>query len=103
LTADVTKGFEDGPFYSSKPRVSVGTEWRGISWLPIRMGIVMGGRIGVGTSFGFGIRPGGFVLDIGMMNRGFISPKNSKGFILGVELGIDLQRKESDVLKVSDF
>ena len=103
LTADLTKGFTDGPFFSSKPRISIGTEWRGISWLPLRMGVVMGGRIGLGTSVGFGFRPGGFVLDVGVMNRGFVTFNNSKGLILGVELGLDLQRKESEIVRVRDL
>jgi hypothetical protein len=50
----------------------------------------MGGRIGFGTSFGFGLRPGKFVLDIGVMNRGFILPNSSKGVFLAVEMGVGL-------------
>lgn len=103
MTADYVQGFQDGPFISTKPRFSIGTEWRGVSWLPLRMGFVMGGRIGLGSSFGIGIRPGGFVLDIGVMNRGFISSGNSKGFIVAVELGMELHKKEPGVLKVKDF
>jgi len=62
----------------------------GIGWLPLRMGVVMGGRIGFGTSLGFGFRLGGFALDIGMMNRGFVSPQNSKGLVVAMEMGLGL-------------
>ncbi len=88
LTADYYQSFKNGAWSSSKPRFAVGTEWKGISWLPLRAGMVMGGRIGFGTSFGFGIRPGGFVLDLGIMNRGFIFPKNSKGLIIALDMGV---------------
>lgn len=90
LTADYCQGFQNSAFANTKPRFAVGTEWRGVSWLPLRMGVIVGGRIGFGTSFGFGFRPGGFVLDIGVMNRGFISPKNSKGLVVALEMGVGL-------------
>jgi len=103
ITADYCQGFREGAWVSTKPRFALGTEWSGVSWLPLRVGVVMGGRVGFGTSFGFGIRPGGFVLDIGVMNRGFVTPGKSKGVIVAVELGIDLQKKKSDVVRVGDF
>ena len=103
LTADYCQGLNKGAWIGTKPQFSFGTEWKGVPWLPLRMGVVMGGRIGFGTSFGFGIRPGGFVLDVGFLNRGFITPKNSKGLIVGFELGIDITRKRSDVVRVGDL
>ena len=90
LTADYCQGFQSGAFTSNKSQFAVGTEWRGIGWLPLRMGVVMGGRIGFGTSLGFGFRLGGFALDIGMMNRGFVSPQNSKGLVVAMEMGLGL-------------
>jgi hypothetical protein len=103
LTADYCQGFSEGAWIGTKPQFAFGTEWRGLSWLPLRMGVVVGGRIGFGTSFGFGFRPGGFVLDVGIMNRGFLTASNSKGLIVGVELGIDIRGKKSDVVRVGDF
>lgn len=95
MAADYHQVFTRGIYGSTNPQLSIGTEWQGVSWLPLRMGVVMGGYIGFGTSFGFGIRPGGFVLDIGYMSRGFlISPQNTKGMILSLDLGIDLQKKK---------
>ena len=103
LTADYVQGFRDGPLSSTSPRFAVGTEWSGLAWLPLRMGVVLGGSMGFGTSFGLGIRPGGFVLDIGVMNRGFVLPQNSKGLIVAVEMGMELHRKESEVVNIGDF
>ena len=93
LAADYCQGFVNEALSSTRPQFSLGTEWSGLSWLPLRAGLTLGGRVGFGTAFGFGIRPGGFVLDIGVMNRGFVSPKSTKGLIVAVELGINLERK----------
>ncbi len=93
LSAAVSQRLSAETVITAKPRISVGTEYRGIPWLPIRFGVVSGGRIGFGSSFGFGIRPGGFVFDVGVLNRGFFIPKNSKGIVLAIELGIDITRK----------
>jgi hypothetical protein len=103
FTADYSQGFQEKAFVGTMPRFALGAEWRGLSWLPLRIGVAMGGRIGLGTSFGFGIRPGGFVLDVGVMNRGFVLPKSSKGMIVGMEIGIDLQRKKQDTVRIGDF
>ncbi len=62
--------------------------------LPLRAGIVLGGRIGFGTSFGFGIHPGGLFIDIAVLNRGFISSNSSKGLIVAFDVGIELGRKK---------
>ena len=90
LSVDYYQGFQRSAFADTKPRFAVGTEWRGIGWLPLRMGVIMGGRIGFGTSFGFGFRLGEFSLDIGMMNRGFVSPQNSKGLVIALDMGVGL-------------
>ena len=92
LAADVVQGFGDEPMVSTRPRFSLGMEWRGVRWLPLRMGLIAGGRVGLGVSFGLGLRPGGFFLDIGMINRGLSMGKKSKGMMLGFEIGIDLQK-----------
>jgi len=103
LSADYSQGFENGVLASTTPQFAFGAEWKGLSWLPLRLGLVMGGKVGFGTAFGLGIRPGGFVLDLGVLNRGFALPKKSKGVIAAIELGIDLQREKSETLKVGDF
>ena len=90
LTLDYVQGFHNQGWVTTKPRLAFGTEWRKVRWLPLRIGVVMGGRIGFGTSFGFGIRPGKFVFDFGVLNRGFILPNSSKGVFLAVEMGVGL-------------
>ncbi|NQT23800.1 hypothetical protein HQ585_00435 [candidate division KSB1 bacterium] len=90
LVADYSQGFQNTAIVSKTPRLSFGTEWQGVSWLPLRMGVVLGGRTGFGTSLGFGIHPGGFVMDIGMLFRGFFVPNTMKGFALGLDIGLEL-------------
>lgn len=90
LAVDYVQGLKDQGWVSKTPRFSFGTEWRRIRWLPLRMGVIIGGHMGFGTSFGFGIRPGKFVLDVGVMNCGFILPNTSKGLLLSIEMGLGI-------------
>lgn len=90
LTADYIQGFKKGVWATTKPQFSFGTEWKGIKWLPLRAGVTLGGEIGLGTSFGFGLCPGNFVLDFGMLSRGFLFPATSKGYVFGFEMGFGL-------------
>jgi hypothetical protein len=90
ITADYSQGFKNSSWMNTTPEFTFGTEWRKVKWLPLRMGVLLGGRFGFGTSFGLGIRPGGFIWDIGVMNRGFITPNSSKGLILATEIGMVL-------------
>lgn len=92
LTADYVQGFREGLLSSTTPQLSVGTEWRGLSWLPLRAGVVFGGRLGFGTSLGLGIRPPGFYLDIGLMSRSFMWLNTVKGVIFGFDMGLHFNR-----------
>jgi len=103
LAADYYQSFKESAWANTTPRISIGTEWQKVRWLPLRMGVILGGRMGFGTSFGLGLRLGSFVVDLGVMNQGFISPNNSKGMILAIGMGIDMQRKSNGSTKVSDF
>ena len=93
LTSEVQQGFSNGALVSSSTRLGLGLEWKGLSWLPLRAGVAVGGRYGFSTAFGLGIRPGGFVLDLAVLNRGGVTPRSSKGVAVAVELGLDLSRK----------
>ncbi|MCK5148772.1 hypothetical protein KAR48_18610 [bacterium] len=95
FSGEIQQGFSDGAMVTKSTRLAIGTEWRGLSWLPLRVGISTGGRYGFSTAFGFGIRPGGFVLDLAVLNRGGITPASSKGVSVALELGIDLAPKKN--------
>jgi len=90
MTADYSQGFRTTAWTNTTPQFAFGTEWRKVSWLPLRMGVLLGGQLGFGTSFGLGVRPGGFVWDLAIMNRGFITSGSSKGLIVATELGLEL-------------
>jgi len=94
IALDYYQGFGNGAFSDTKPRFAIGTEWSGISWLPLRAGVVLGGRIGFGTSFGLGFHPGGFRFDLAFMNIGGLTPQSSKGIGVGFDLGMDLDPGE---------
>lgn len=57
---DYNQGFNDAPRNSTKPRFSLGTEWRPFDIWPIRTGFTFGGLFGFGWSFGTGIDAGLF-------------------------------------------
>ena len=103
LALDYTQGFTESFMTSTIPQFAIGTEFSGLPWLPLRAGVVFGGHVGFGTSLGIGIRPGGFVLDIAVLNRGFILPRNSKGVMVAFELGIDLAPKKPRTMRVRDM
>jgi len=90
VAADYKQGFKEDAFVSTKPCFSLGTEWKGLSWLPLRAGVTLGGKVGFGTSAGIGLRPGGFVLDLAVMSRGGFTPGTSKGVLVALEMGLDL-------------
>ncbi|MBN1780948.1 hypothetical protein JW948_07490 [bacterium] len=90
MTADYAQGFGTSAWMNAVPQFSFGTEWRRVKWLPLRMGVLLGGRFGFGTSFGFGLRPGGFIWDVAVMNRGFVTGNSSKGLIVATEIGMEL-------------
>jgi len=89
FTADYVQSFSQNAWVSKKPQLAFGIEWQGLGWLPFRTGIVTGGKLGFGTSFGLGFRPGGFIFDISIMNGGFVFPKNAKGFVVALDLGME--------------
>lgn len=90
LSLDYIQGFNNSTNSSAKPQLAFGTEYQAVKWLPLRMGVIMGGRRGLGTSLGFGLRPGGFALDFGILNRGFITSNSSKGWVFSLEMGVGL-------------
>jgi hypothetical protein len=89
MTADYFQGFRNTGWARTRPQLNIGTEWRKVPWLPLRLGVLLGGRLGYGSSFGLGLRPGGFVWDIAIMNRGFITSGSSKGLLISTEFGLE--------------
>jgi len=59
IAFDYNQGFNDQPLNSTKPRFSVGAEWKPMDWIPfIRTGFSFGGLDYFGWAFGIGINAG---------------------------------------------
>ncbi len=78
LAIDLHQGFSDRPGVSKKPYLGVGTEWQGMRFLPLRLGLGVGGNTGMLMAWGFGLKLGFFRLDFGMNMSGLLSPSRSK-------------------------
>jgi len=85
---DWEQGFENGPGVSKTPRLSLGTEYQAIKFLPLRGGISLGGKEGFSLSGGFGLNFGLIYLDLGIVNKNALMPNNSKGVGLSLDCGL---------------
>jgi hypothetical protein len=89
LAFDWEQGFENGPGVTKIPELSLGTELKIISFLPLRSGISFGGKEGFSLSGGFGLNFGVIFLDVGIANKKALIPDYSKG--IGISLGCGLR------------
>jgi len=84
VAADYHQGFSHRPGVSPKPYVALSTEWQGIGFFPLRLGIGIGGEHGALLATGFGMKLGFFRLDYGICFYGGLLP--SKASSLGMAL-----------------
>lgn len=89
IAVDYHQGFIQRPGISKKPYMALGTEWRGIGFLPIRLGFGFGGKYGTLMSTGFGLKLGFFRLDYGISFNGAVAP--NKASALGMAVSTYLQ------------
>ena len=86
LVLGYNQGFNDEPFNTTKPRVSIGAEWKPFEILPLRSGFSFGGVEGFKWSFGFGLDFGLLEMNFASTNFGtMLSGNSGKG--LDVSLG----------------
>ena len=79
LTMDWHQGFDSYFGNTSTPQVGVGAEYFALSWLPLRMGMSVGGSHGFLFGIGFGLHASGFQFDYSYgMNKG-MWPSYSRG------------------------
>ncbi|HVP37497.1 MAG TPA: DUF5723 family protein [Terriglobales bacterium] len=88
LAFDWEQGFENAAGVSKNPKLSLGTELRLLTFLPLRTGVSVGGIEGFSLSGGFGLRFGTGFLDFGLISKSALSPNNSKGVGLSVDFGL---------------
>jgi len=87
LFANYRQGFSDKFDSSVIPRVSVATEYRPVSWFPLRFGMAVGGNTGFqwGSGLAFEFPHYRFVLGVSQTG-GFFNYSNGFAFSLGQEL-----------------
>jgi hypothetical protein len=85
---DWEQGFRLGAGVSSKPRISIGGQYKLISFLPLRAGFSMGGGRSSTVSFGSGLDFSMFYLDAAVTNHGSITSGSSKGLHMAFSTGL---------------
>jgi hypothetical protein len=91
LAVEYSQGFNESLGNTTKPRVSLGAEYRIIPFLPVRTGLIAGGNENVRWAFGFGLDFRVVTLDFASDNFGmFFTPKsfNTASFGLGIKVRI---------------
>ncbi len=80
LAMDINKGFNDLPGNTQKTRISFGSEWKPMNWLPyLRSGVSFGGLFGFHWAVGLGIDAG--LVDFNFSTQDFqsvTSPNSAK-------------------------
>ncbi len=88
LAFEYTQGFSTRAGSTTSPRFAVGGELRELGFLPIRLGVSVGGVEGRSASAGLGFDLGGFRLDVAAATQGEFLPSDPKGVSLAVGTGL---------------
>ncbi len=84
LTASWRQGLDDNLGNTVIPRFALGAEYAPLYYLPLRMGIALGGNDTFATGLGMGIRLGCWRMDLGYLNHSFDWFRNARGVDLAV-------------------
>lgn len=90
LAVEYMQCFNRNIMTSPVPQIGFGAERKTLDWLILRTGMLFGGKLGYGLSFGAGLRYRSLAFDFGVMNKGIFFPSTSKGIILSAEMGVNL-------------
>ena len=77
LELNYTQGFFDTPGTVKIPRISIGLEYKPVSWLPLRTGVSFGGVDYLNLALGFGINVGVFEFALASENVTWLLLPNS--------------------------
>lgn len=79
ILADYHQGFNNQPGNSVKPVVSLAVEWAPVSWLPIRTGVLFGGRDVFKWGVGLGFNAGVFEFNLAVSDfQSIVAPNDAK-------------------------
>jgi hypothetical protein len=84
VAVEYHQGFNDSPGNSTRPRVSLGAEYRPIGFLPLRSGISIGGIDRFHWAMGFGLDFTYFTFDLGTGNIGALFTNSFQQFSFGM-------------------
>ena len=85
ITLDYNQGFNNLARNSTKPRFSIGAEWRPDEIVPIRTGFSIGGRDGFSWAFGTGVNLDILEFNIAASNFGrWLTPNVSRKFTVSI-------------------
>ncbi len=84
LAVDYQQGFSHRPGISKKPYLAMSTEWQGIGFFPMRLGLGFGGDYGLVLATGFGFKLGFFRLDYGISFNGALTPGKANALGMGL-------------------
>lgn len=89
LAVEYAQGFNESLGNTTKPRISLGAEYRIIPFMPLRTGLVAGGNDMIRWAFGFGLDFRVVTLDFASDNFGmFFTPKSFNTVSLGLSLKV---------------
>lgn len=82
ITVGYIQGFSDGPGATKTPQLASGIEFSPLRWLPLRLGLGVGGQEKLLSAVGLGLKFGTFQFDIAATNQGSLLPANRQGSTL---------------------
>jgi hypothetical protein len=88
LSLDWEQGFEKRAGSSKTPKISFGSEYHLLNWLPLRGGLTLGGKERFAFSWGSGLDLKPFFIDFGMSIQNAILPYYGKGLALAISSGL---------------
>jgi hypothetical protein len=87
LAFEYQQGFNHSPGNTTRPRVSLGAEWRPWRWIPIRSGVSFGGINRFNWAAGFGLDFNFLNLNLGTENFGMLFyPSSYNQLSVGLEM-----------------
>jgi hypothetical protein len=88
LAADLKLGLANRAGVTTRPEISLGAEYSGLSFLPLRGGIGVGGVRGTSLGLGAGLRLSSFFIDFAWASSGTLLPGIGRGGAVALSSGL---------------
>jgi len=91
LAAEIQQGFNTSPGNTTRPRISLGMEYRPVLFFPLRSGVSFGGSDRFNWALGFGFDLTYFTLDLGTENiTAAFTPNSFNQFSIGLGMRVKI-------------